>query len=155
MVSLDIYEHNPYCLTVQAVTTPTIYRITNGLSWILIFFVMGEAIRQRFSWIFVKSPHQRPKNRYSRLAIHYLISYTSLQADTKQMKTNTIRSFRHSYQGRRILTLNSHVTRMRCAGIITYSQYHGCWRPCDTRSQGISSHDIGLVCTEYSGHQNG
>ena len=28
---------------------------------------------------------------------------------------------------------------------ILHSQYHGCWYPGDARSQGISSHDIGLI----------
>ena len=27
---------------------------------------------------------------------------------------------------------------------ILHSQYHGCWCPCEVRSQGISSHDIDL-----------
>ena len=31
------------------------------------------------------------------------------------------------------------------------NQYHGCWCPGDTRSQGISSHGIDLVFPEYSG----
>ena len=30
-----------------------------------------------------------------------------------------------------------------------YMQYHGCWWPGDTRSQGISSHDIDLILLEY------
>ena len=33
---------------------------------------------------------------------------------------------------------------------ILQSQYHGCWWPGDRRNQGISSHDVGLVCLEYS-----
>ena len=31
---------------------------------------------------------------------------------------------------------------------ICLTQYHGCWCPGDTRSQGISSHDINLVLLE-------
>ena len=32
---------------------------------------------------------------------------------------------------------------------ILYIQYHGCWCPGDTRSQGISSHGIDLILMEY------
>ena len=34
--------------------------------------------------------------------------------------------------------------------LILQSQYHGCWCPGDTRSQGISSHGIELVWRDYS-----
>ena len=34
---------------------------------------------------------------------------------------------------------------------ILYSQYHGCWWPDDTQSQGIISHGSDLVCPKYSG----
>ena len=36
------------------------------------------------------------------------------------------------------------------APLILHIQYHGCWCPGDTRSQGISSHGIGLLLLEYS-----
>ena len=32
------------------------------------------------------------------------------------------------------------------------SQYYGCWWPGDIRSQGISTHSIGLVHLDYSSH---
>ena len=32
-----------------------------------------------------------------------------------------------------------------------YNQYHDCWYPNGTRSQDISSYDIDLILTEYSG----
>ena len=33
---------------------------------------------------------------------------------------------------------------------VIHGQYHGCWWSGDVRSQGISSHDIGLVYSQYS-----
>ena len=41
--------------------------------------------------------------------------------------------------------------------IILYNQYHGCWWPGDTRSQGISRHGIDLVCLEifHCSHEKG
>ena len=35
-------------------------------------------------------------------------------------------------------------------GFILHIQYHGCWWPSDTRSQGISSHHIDVVLPDYS-----
>ena len=32
-----------------------------------------------------------------------------------------------------------------------FSQYHGCWGPGDTRSQGISNHDIGFYPAALKG----
>ena len=33
---------------------------------------------------------------------------------------------------------------------VMHIQYRGCWWPGDTRCQGINSHGVELVCTEYS-----
>ena len=33
---------------------------------------------------------------------------------------------------------------------VLLSQYHGCWWPGDTGSQGISSHDMDLILSEYA-----
>ena len=42
------------------------------------------------------------------------------------------------------------ISLMKTRICLTYSQYHGCWSPGDTRSQGINNHDIDIILKEYS-----